>query len=198
MLPLEIDSLSPDWYVGNFHKWVCGPPCAGFLWVNDSRIATTHPMAVSHFYQQGFINEFDWQGTRDITPILGASISVQWGEQFGWDRIREHNHQLVVMMQEELVTKWDVVPMSPRDGSMLGSMASVKLPFPFPPDLEEANQLRVWLYEECQIEIAVLPWQNDVYVRVSAQLYTAMDDIQLLIDALEAYKLGFSGNFQQK
>ncbi|HJN71086.1 MAG TPA: aminotransferase class V-fold PLP-dependent enzyme, partial [Phycisphaerales bacterium] len=41
MLELDIDDLAPDWYVGNLHKWVCGPPGAGFLWVNRDYLKTT-------------------------------------------------------------------------------------------------------------------------------------------------------------
>ena len=191
MIDLDIDALSPDWYVGNLHKWVCGPPGAGFLWVNDSHIDSTHPMAVSHFYEQGFTSEFDWQGTRDITSVLGASIAVLWGEQFGWESIRNHNHQLAVLMQEKLLTRWGVPPMSPRDGSMIGAMASVQLPLGFPTDPDIVNQLRVSLYEEYMIEVPILPWQNGVLVRISAQMYLAIEDLDRLIIALEDSKARF-------
>ncbi|MBC8523640.1 aminotransferase class V-fold PLP-dependent enzyme [PVC group bacterium] len=192
MLDLDIDALSPDWYVGNLHKWVCGPPGAGFLWVNDQHLDSTHPLTISHFYEQGFTNEFDWQGTRDLTSILGAAIAVQWGEKIGWDRIRKRNHKMALWMQDQLVEVWGTEPLSPLDGSMIGSMATVRLPDCFPTQREETDKLRDWIYEEYMVEIPILPWQGGSIVRASGQIYTKKEDIMRLINAVEASKRRFS------
>ena len=191
MLDLNINLLSPDWYLGNFHKWVCGPPGAGFLWVNDAHLENIHPMTISHFYKQGFIKEFDWQGTRDITSILCAAIAVQWGEKFGWKHIRNHNHSLAVSMQSKLIDAWKSESLSPIDGSMIGSMATVQLPIGFPLVEKTADAMRTWMYDQCQIEALIIPWQDRTVVRVSAQLYTQLDDIDRLIQAVGASKKQF-------
>ncbi len=184
MLDVSIDALSPDWYVGNLHKWVCAPPGAGFLWVNKEYLNTTHPMTVSHFYGQGFTNEFDWQGTRDITSILGAAVAVEWGSTLGWERIRLHNHKMAVWMQQRLVDAWDVVPMSPLDGSMIGSMATVQLPTHCPVTEQELREFRAKMYHQNKLEAPLLPWQGAAAVRVSGQLYTDFSDVDTLISAI--------------
>ena len=184
MLELDIDDLAPDWYVGNLHKWVCGPPGAGFLWVNRDYLKTTHPLTVSHFFEQGFTEEFDWQGTRDITSILGAAVAIEWGTTIGWDAIRKHNHALAVCMQQRLIDTWGVLPMSSLDGSLIGSMATVPLPHGYPTDEEQLKNLRSKIYQEHKIEVPLLLWQGSPVVRVSAQLYTNVECIGTLISAL--------------
>jgi isopenicillin-N epimerase len=191
MLDLNINQLSPDWYVGNLHKWVCGPPGAGFLWVNDAHLENIHPMTISHFYKQGFINEFDWQGTRDITSILCAAIAVQWGEKIGWKHIRNHNHSLAVSMQSKLIDAWKGESLSPSNGSMIGSMATVQLPIGFPLVEKTVDAMQKWLYDQYQIEVPIMLWQDRTVVRISAQLYTELDDINRLINAVEASKEHF-------
>ena len=191
MLDLNINQLSPDWYVGNLHKWVCGPPGAGFLWVNDAHLENIHPMTISHFYKQGFINEFDWQGTRDITSILCAAIAVQWGEKIGWTHIRNHNHSLAVSMQSKLIDAWKGESLSPSNGSMIGSMATVQLPIGFPLVEKTADAMQKWLYDQYQIEVPIMLWQDRTVVRISAQLYTELDGINRLINAVEASKEHF-------
>ena len=191
MLDLNINQLSPDWYVGNLHKWVCGPPGAGFLWVNDAHLENIHPMTISHFYKQGFINEFDWQGTRDITSILCAAIAVQWGEKIGWTHIRNHNHSLAVSMQSKLIDAWKGESLSPSNGSMIGSMATVQLPIGFPLVEKTVDAMQKWLYDQYQIEVPIMLWQDRTVVRISAQLYTELDDINRLINAVEASKEHF-------
>jgi isopenicillin-N epimerase len=184
MLELDIDDLAPDWYVGNLHKWVCGPPGAGFLWVNRDYLKTTHPLTVSHFFEQGFTEEFDWQGTRDITSILGAAVAIEWGTTIGWDAIRKHNHALAVCMQQRLIDSWGVLPMSSLDGSLIGSMATVPLPHGYPTDEEQLKNLRSKIYQEHKVEVPLLLWQGSPVVRVSAQLYTNVEFISTLISAL--------------
>ena len=184
MLELDIDDLAPDWYVGNLHKWVCGPPGAGFLWVNRDYLKTTHPLTVSHFFEQGFTEEFDWQGTRDITSILGAAVAIEWGTTIGWDAIRKHNHALAVCMQQRLIDTWGVLPMSSLDGSLIGSMATVPLPHGYPTDEEQLKNLRSKIYQEHKVEVPLLLWQGSPVVRVSAQLYTNVECIGTLISAL--------------
>ena len=191
MLDLNINQLSPDWYVGNLHKWVCGPPGAGFLWVNDAHLENIHPMTISHFYKQGFINEFDWQGTRDITSILCAAIAVQWGEKIGWTHIRNHNHSLAVSMQSKLIDAWKGESLSPSNGSMICSMATVQLPIGFPLVEKTVDAMQKWLYDQYQIEVPIMLWQDRTVVRISAQLYTELDDINRLINAVEASKEHF-------
>jgi selenocysteine lyase/cysteine desulfurase len=74
---------------------------------------------------------------------------------------------------------------------MIGAMASVQLPLGFPTDPDIVNQLRVSLYEEYMIEVPILPWQNGVLVRISAQMYLTIEDLDRLIIALEDSKARF-------
>ena len=191
MLDIDIDALLPDWYIGNLHKWVCGPPGAGFLWVHDAHLDSTHPMTVSHFYEQGFTQEFDWQGTRDITSILCAALAVEWGDNIGWDKIRNHNHALAISMQNTLVNEWNTEPLSPLDGSLVGAMVTVQLPVGFSTESEHADAMQLWIYEEFKVEIPIMQWQDRAVVRASAQLYTSSKDIQRLLIAVEASKQHF-------
>jgi isopenicillin-N epimerase len=185
MLDVDIDAIHADWYVGNLHKWVCAPVGAGFIYASKEHRALTHPMTVSHLYGQGFTKEFDWQGTKDITSWLAAAKAIEWGIEIGWDKIRLHNHSLATWMQQALIAAWNVEPLSPIDGSMLGNMATVRLPNGFPDSMEPCLQLRDRLYNEYRIEVPIFEFQGFGSVRVSAQLYSRKGDIERLIDVFE-------------
>jgi isopenicillin-N epimerase len=189
MLDVNIDAIDADWYVGNLHKWVCAPVGAGFIYASKEHRASTHPMTVSHFYGQGFTNEFDWQGTKDITPWLTAAKAIAWGSAIGWDRIRAHNHSLATWMQQALVSAWNVEPLSPLDGSMLGNMATVRLPNGSPHSMEFSSELSDRMYEVFQIEVPFFEMQGFGAVRVSAQLYSRKLDIARLIYVFEEISL---------
>jgi len=184
MLDLHIQSLAPDWYVGNLHKWVCAPLGAAFVWSSELQRTTTHPMTVSHWLNQGYVEEFNWQGTRDITAWLSAAAAIEHGNEIGWERIRTHNHQLVTWMHETLIHQWDVLPLSPIDGSMLGSMATVLLPRCAPQSFEECLELRDKIYAKYAIEVPIFEFQGQGMLRVSAQLYSGKNDVKHLIQAI--------------
>jgi len=177
MLAFNIHDVNCDWYVGNLHKWVCAPLSVGFVWTSSLHRATTHPLTVSHWLNQGYKEEFDWQGTKDITTWLTAAQAVHWGMKIGWNTIREHNHALVVQMHAALIEAWKVEPLTPLDGSMLGSMATVVLPEGSPNTLEECLALRDALFRTYRIEVPLFEFQGRGVLRVSAHLYSTLQDI---------------------
>ncbi len=187
MLDLNIENVGADWYVGNLHKWVCAPLGAGFVWASEEHHETTHPMTVSHPYEEGFVKEFDWQGTKDITPWLASAKAVEWGEEIGWQRIQEHNHALVTWMHRTLVETWNVEPLTPVDGSMIGNMATVRLPDKCPQEMEECLQFRDYIFEKNQIEVPFFELHGMGVVRLSAQLYTRQTNLENLIRAISDF-----------
>lgn len=184
MLDLRIDSLDADWYVGNLHKWVCAPVGSGFVWTHKIHRNDTHPLTVSHFLHMDYTMEFDWQGTKDISPWLAATTAIQIGESIGWDKIREHNHKLATWMHQELLNGLSLEPIVPIDGSLIGSMATVLLPQCFPDTNDECDQLRDQIFADFKIEVPIFQYENRSFLRVSAQLYTKSSDIGQLIEVL--------------
>ncbi len=185
MLDLNVNELDADWYVGNFHKWVCAPLGAAFVWSNQNHRDQTRPMTISHFLEQGYTSEFDWQGTRDISAWLAVQDAIAWGVQIGWDVIRAHNHQLATWMQLELTSKWGVEPLSPLDGRLLGSMVTVTLPSYFPQTTEECLQWRDALYNNDGIESNIFEFEGKGMIRLSAQLYVQKQDVAHLVAKLD-------------
>jgi len=185
MLDLNIDQIDADWYVGNLHKWVCAPLGAGFVWASEEYRTTTHPMTVSHLYGQGLAKEFDWQGTRDISPWLASAVAVKWGNEIGWERIRQHNHTMVTAMQQALVEAWEVQLLSPLDGSMLGNMATVRLPDFCPQTMESCSAFQDEMYEKFKIEAPVFEFLGHGSIRGSAQLYSRITDVKRLITVIK-------------
>jgi len=183
MVDLDIESLNPSYYTGNLHKWVCAPRGAAFLWVRPDRQKEIHPTTISHFLDEGFANEFAWQGTRDITPWLCVEDALTDMSQIGWERIRSHNHHLAVWTQQFLTHKWQVESTTPLDGSMLGSMTTIPLPEKLH-KYHTAEQLQSILLSEYKIEIPIIDWDSRWWIRVSCQIYNTSDEIHHLASAI--------------
>lgn len=183
MVDLDVESLGAAYYTGNLHKWVCAPEGAAFLWVRGDRQRGIHPTTISHFIDEGMAGEFAWQGTRDITPWLTAADSIDWFEALGWDAVRAHNHQLAIAVQVMLSDRLGVPPSTPLDGSMIGSMTTIRLPDGVR-SFESAESFQAALYDRYRIEVPIIDWEGTWWVRASCQVYNRFAEYERLADAV--------------
>ena len=171
-IDLAIDAIGADAYAANLHKWCCAPKGSGILVTSPELSAQHHPLATSHDYGRGFATEFDWQGTRDPTAWLDSPGAIAFFERFGWPAVRRRNHAMATWAQRELCRAWDVAPLSPLDGSMLASMATVPVPasvrarFATVPEFEAALHAR-------RLELPVIDFAGAWHIRVSCHLHTS-------------------------
>ncbi len=186
MVELNVPSLRAPFYAGNLHKWICAPKGSAFLWVDQTRRNEIHPVIISHHYLAGFDKEFGWQGTRDISGLLSISSAIHFFYKFNWDRVMRHNHEMATWAQQMLCQRWDTIPMTPLDGSLIGAMATLRLPLRFQHIDEPAREkLQQRLYDEFKVEAPLILWDNHAYVRVSCQIYNTPDDYLRLAEAIE-------------
>jgi isopenicillin-N epimerase len=185
MLPLDIPSLGASYYTGNLHKWAASPKGTGILWVRKDRQADVHPLIVSHHYGEGFVAEFGWQGTRDLAAWLAAPAGLSFMAELGFDRIMSHNHAMAAWVQRMLCKRWNAQPISPVDGSLLGSMASIRLPGRLR-ELTESQglELNQRLYSEFKIEVPIMVWKGHVLTRPCCQVYNTPGEYERLADVV--------------
>ena len=184
MLPTQVEAIGCTYWTGNLHKWCCAPKGTAVLWVAPERRAEVKPAIVSHFLDEGFAEEFDWQGTRDMAAWMTAGAAIDFMAEFGWDRVREHNHRMAAWAQRMLCERWEVDPISPFDGTMLGSMCTVPVPAEIRARFARWEDFQEALYREHRIEVPVIDFAGRWHVRPSAQVYNRADQYELLAQAV--------------
>ena len=184
VLPLDLTSLGVDWYTANLHKWACAPRSCGFLWADPSQQAWLHPPVISWGLDQGFTAEFDWVGTRDPSPWLAAPAGIAFLGGLGWDALARHNHDLAWRGAQFLADRWQTT--IEFGEASVGFMATVPLPSDLGRAPDDAARLRDQLLFDDRIEVQVHAACDRLWVRVSAQVYTAWADLERLADAIAA------------
>jgi isopenicillin-N epimerase len=187
MLELDVESMGAAYYAGNLHKWVGAPPGAAFLWVRPDRQDEIHPTVISHFLDEGLEAEFAWQGTRDVSAWLAVADAIDLMNELvgpdSWPRIRGHNHAMATWVQAVLCDAWNVQPLSPLDGSMLGSMVSVLLP-DGARRYEDFKSFQQAIYERFRIEVPVIELGDRWLIRPCCQVYNTPEEYRALADAV--------------
>jgi isopenicillin-N epimerase len=172
MLPLDVRDIGATYYAANLHKWVCAPKGTAFLWVSPDHQSRIHPTVISHFLDEGFTKEFNWQGTRDFSGWLAAPAALDFLNDFGFEKVMNHNHQMATWAQQLLANAWGTQPLCTFDGSLLGSMTTVPLPPPLNKlDGPASQALQQRLYTDFQIETPLVGWAGQQMLRVSCQIY---------------------------
>ncbi len=197
MLPLNLDALGAAYYTGNCHKWLCAPKAAGFLHVRRDLQKSIHPLSISHGHtsqrpdRSKFLIEFAWTGTNDPTPALCVPESLRCiGSMLpgGWPAVMARNHALALAGQKVLCEALQIPLPCPDD--CIGSLAAVPIPAargdakPGQPFFIDPLQDK--LREEFNIEVPVIFWpaHPQRLLRISAQLYNSLPQIELLAKAL--------------
>ena len=188
-LRLDVGAIGAEYYAANLHKWVMAPKGSAFLRVRPDMAAGVHPCVISHFFGEGFVKEFDWQGTRDFSAWLAVPAALAFLRQLGVERVIAHNHALACWAHRLLVEGLEVEPATPLDGSCLTCMATVRLPDALR-RFGTVEALQADLYAQDRIELPVMEWGGRWWMRVSAAVHNLPEHYEALLRALRARLAG--------
>ena len=182
MIPLALNDLGADWYLGNGHKWLCAPKGCAFLWARPERQAEIHPTVISHGLGQGFVAEFDWQGTRDFSPWLAVTDALAFRRRLGGDGVAKYCKGLVGDAARHLAAAWKTEIGTPE--VMQGFMVTLRLPAGVEPTRQAAMALRKCLLANHRMETQIFPFAGALWLRLSAFVYNEFEDYSPLAELL--------------
>ena len=205
MLPMDLASLQPSWYVGNCHKWLCAPKAVGFLWAREDHRSTVRPAVISHGanapvpVEQRFRREFDWMGTADPTPALCVPEAIRFLGSLlpnGWKEVRQRNRALALAGRQLVAQALEVDLPCPDEN--IGSMATLPVPEvarfggATAHSALELDPLHDVLFHEHRIEVPVVTCAAHPgrLLRISAQLYNRREDYERLASSLHCILRG--------
>ena len=183
-VPLDLKELGADFYVGNCHKWMMAPKGSAFVHARPDRQPLLEPLVVSWGWRSEtpgpsrFIDEQEYQGTRDIAACLAVPAAIQFMETHDWPAVQRDCHELLRHARREITRLTGRAPLTPDTPAWFRQMAA----FPLPACGGETLQRR--LYDEFAVEIPIITWSGRPFVRVSVQGYNTRADVDALIEAL--------------
>jgi isopenicillin-N epimerase len=184
-IPLDLHALAADFYSGNCHKWMCAPKGSAFLYVRREMQHLIEPLVVSWGWESDkpgpsrFVDEQEWQGTRDIAAYLSVPAAIQFMAEHDWPRVQRECHELVRYARERAAELTGLPPITPDSPDWFAQMAALPIP---PCDLEV---LKRRLCDDFHIEIPTVEWNGQHFLRASIQGYNTQADVDALVEALK-------------
>ncbi len=185
-IDLNLDNIGADFYVGNLHKWLCAPKGSAFLYARPDRQPMLQPLVVSWGWRaitpgpSPFQDYFGWTGTSDPAAYLSVPAAIAFQQQHDWPTVRAKCHELALAASQRIGALTGLPPISPETTDWWGQMRAI--PIPRTDVAREELQRRLW--DDYQIEVPIVDWQDHRFVRISIQAYNTPRDVDRLVDAL--------------
>jgi isopenicillin-N epimerase len=187
MLPVDIDAIGADFWVGNLHKWAYAPRGTAVLAVTPAWRQRIEPLVVSWEQESGFPLRVEWQATLDYTAWLAAPVGLYTLRTLGVDRVRAHNAALAAYGQRVVGEALGLQPADlPDPGGPAVAMRLVPLPAGLATTLADATALRLRVAEKLATEVAINAWGGRCWLRLSGQVYNRADEYDRLARRLPA------------
>jgi isopenicillin-N epimerase len=185
-IPLTLEEIGADFYTGNLHKWLSSPKGAGFLYARSEVQVLLEPLVVSWGWQSEmsgpsqFVDQHEWQGTRDLAAFLSVPSAIQFQMENDWDKVRAACHTLAVEAERRICALTGLPSLYSHD-AWFAQMFSAQLPAE-----TDIVALKSRLYEDFQVEVPLIEWNSHKLIRVSVQGYNTHQDIDRLLLALKS------------
>jgi isopenicillin-N epimerase len=185
-IALDVSAIDATWYIGNCHKWLCGPKGSAFLVVASGipvrPIVTSHGASPEYGPANRLHAELDWSGTYDPAPNLTvpSAITTVALEGGGWPAIYARNHALACELRRRITDGSGAPPLAPDAALACMAAIPIQLPANITPLALQAQLLhRGW-------EIPIVDFAQGPLLRVSAHLYNYAAEADLLSAELRA------------
>ncbi len=188
-IPLNLHELGCDLYTGAPHKWLMAPKGSAFLYARREVQSWLEPLVVSWGWgdetiapspgmgETQFVSFHQWQGTRDLAAFLATPAAIEFQREHHWDEVRERCRALAVETRRRVNQVTGLESISPESDEWFNQLVTIRVP---PMDLA---QLKTRLYGEFKIEVPVVMWNNQHFIRVSYQGYNTEEDMEKLVAA---------------
>jgi len=181
--PWDVGALDVDVAVGGSHKWLCGGPGCGWMYVRPSLQARLRPMVTGWFAHRApfafepppidyATDQLRWAtGTPTIPGYLVAKAGHDLIRAAGVPAIRAHNVRLTTRLTDAALERgWRVS--TPLDAEQRTGWVGIDVP-------DGARVLHELIARRVYVD-----YRPGCGLRVSAHLYTTDDDVEQFLDAM--------------
>lgn len=187
-IDVDLKKLNPDVYLGACHKWMLAPKGSSFLYVKKSFQTNIDPLVISWGYESDFPSHSQFQdyhqfhGTRDFSAFLTTPACLKFLEENHWSDHTKKSRAMIQQYYPILAKELNSHLICPLEDNFLGQMCSVPISTTNPLGLKSS------LYDEYKIEIPVVTFTKQIYLRMSLEPYNSEKDVEILIDAIREIK----------
>lgn len=176
-LPVDLGGGGPGMWIGNLHKWACGPRPLGLVHVSPSLHDRVPPLVPSVGPTAPFPDNAVWPGTFDGALVAVLPDVVEQALRFLAADARNRT-----IADDGAAIVAEAIGAPPPERGARGWMRAVRIE-DRGAGHDAAGALRVGLARR-GVEVRVSAWRGALWVRTSTHVYTSLGDHERLAVAL--------------
>ncbi|HMS67079.1 MAG TPA: aminotransferase class V-fold PLP-dependent enzyme [Saprospiraceae bacterium] len=184
LLDYKIPDLDCDYFGTSLHKFLSAPVGSGMMWIKKEKISKIWPLICNSEPNGANIRKFESLGTRSFCIEQAIGEAINFHESIGSARKQERIHFLKKYWAEKALQIPRVKIHTSLNPAFSCAIAGVSIEGITPADLEQK------LLKDYKIHTVAIVWENISCVRVTPHVYTKLEDLDKLVDALKAIAAG--------
>jgi len=178
--PFTRDDLGCDYYGTSLHKWLMAPIGTGFLYVRREKLASLWPLMAATAEQTNDVRKYEEIGTHPAANHNAIAVALAFHRAIGAERKIARLRQLRDRWAKRLLASSDRVrmltPIGPNESGAIGVVAVEGM---------DIGKLQGWLLAKHHIVTTPLIHPEFNGLRVTPNVYTTLDEIDLFADRME-------------
>lgn len=142
LVPIDLGSLQPDFFVSNLHKWLFVPRGCSVLYVAPEHHRTIQPLPINRISPDPnvelseeeekylLILKFVFNGTSTYGSVLVIPAAIRFRNEVcgGEEAIHKYNSLLAVEVGEAIASKWNTAVLENNTRTLTTSMVNLEVP----------------------------------------------------------------------
>ena len=178
-LDFKIPELHCDYYGASLHKWLCCPLGLGLLYIKEDRISKLWPLFGDITAPEGSITKFERVGTRPVSANITIASALKFHNAIGSKRKEERLRYLKDYWCNQVKDISGVRLNVPLEAGRSCAIANVAVEGVTPDELART------FYDNYRIFTVAINNPQTPGVRVTPHLYTRIEELDLLADAIK-------------
>lgn len=177
----KISDLDADYFAASLHKWLYAPIGSGMMYVRKEKIKELYPLFAAGDPKSDDIRKFEALGTRPFFIEQAIGKALEFHEMIGSERKEKRLHYLKNYWMEKVKNVPKVklnTSLHPKWGCAIGNVAI---------EGKKPAELDSFLLDQYKIHTVAIEWENIVGVRVTPNVYTTLENLDLLVEGITKF-----------
>lgn len=179
LLDFKIPDLNCDYFGASLHKFLSAPVGSGMLWIKKDNISKVWPLVCAEKPLIDNIRKFENLGTRSFCIEQSIGAAIQFHENIGAARKQQRIHFLKHYWASKVVQIPKVKLHTSLDPRYSCAIAGFSIAGLKPGEVDQQ------LFRDYKIHVVGIDWENIQCVRVTPHVYTRLQDLDKLVNAIE-------------
>lgn len=178
----RVPDLDSDYFASSLHKWLFAPIGSGMLYVKKEKIKNLYPLfATSDDPLKDDIRKFENLGTRPFFIEQAIGKAIEFHEMIGSER----KEKRLCYLKNYWIDKVKQLPKvkintstNPKWGCAIGNIGI---------EGKKPGELENFLFDKYKIHTVGIEWENIHGVRITPNVYTTLENLDLLTEGISAF-----------